>query len=56
MFINKPEFKKRQTMYTHRRKYAEKRLFYINDKLNSRYTGDNFEKLAYHLNLIKGIK
>ena len=46
MFINKPKLKKRQTRYTNRRKYAEKRLFYIIDELNNRYTGDNYEKLA----------
>ena len=56
MFINKLEFKKIQTKYSHRRRYAEKRLYYIVDELNSKYSGDNYEKLAYLLTLIKGKK
>ena len=56
IFINKPKLKKRQTRYTHRRKYAEKRLFYIIDEIKSRYSGDNYDKFAYHLTLIKGTK
>ena len=50
MYINKPVIRKRQTRYTHRRRYAEKKLYEIVDKIPST---NNKEKLVYYLTLIK---
>ena len=53
MYINKPILRKRQTRYTHRRRYAEKRLYNIADKLSDI---NNIEKLIYNLTLLKKSK
>ena len=53
MYINKPILRKRQTRYTHRRRYAGNRLYNIADKLPDT---NNIEKLVYHLTILKKSK
>ena len=53
MYINKPVIRKRQTRYTHRRRYAGNRLYNIADKLPDT---NNIEKLLMSLTLLKGSK
>ena len=53
MYNNKPVIRKRQTRYTHRRRYAEKRLYDIVGKMP---VTNNIQKLVYHLTLFKGSK
>ena len=56
MYINKPKVRKRQARYTHRRRYAERRLYDIVDEINRKCSGGNYKKIAYYLTLIKGSK
>ena len=53
MYINKPVLRKRQTRYTHRKRYAEKKLYDIVDKMP---VTNNTQKLVYHLTLLRGSK